>query len=366
MAWMVFLSPKLEGWEIVNVVQDLRSLNMEEMGIIADKLGIPKYRAQQLFHWIFCKGVSNIDQMTNLPKSFRMSLKDNYYISNILVKDKQVASQDNTSKLLLQLEDGETIETVLMNYENRNYQRDRATVCISSQVGCKMGCVFCATGLSGWKRNLTVGEIIGQIMVAQSVSQIPVKNVVLMGMGEPLLNFDNVVKAVRLMNHEAGLDIGGRRITISTCGLVPQIIKLAEEGLSLVLAISLHGATDTVRGELMPINNKYPLKELIKACKFYVEKTGRRITFEYALMKNINSSVTDAEHLGRLLAAVNCNVNLIPINPVVEAGFIRPSVQEISRFKKVLEVMGVNVSIREEKGTDIDAACGQLRRRSLK
>lgn len=345
--------------------QDLRSLNLKEMEILVTEWGYSKFRARQLFHWVQRQAVCEIDDMTNLPRSFRDRLKQTTVINCLEALSRQQSRDGSTVKLLFRLADGETIETVVMNYEGRTNQRDRATVCVSSQVGCSMGCAFCATGLGGWKRNLSPGEIVSQVMDGERVTGIPIDNVVLMGMGEPLLNYDNVVKAIRLMNDDAGLNIGWRRISLSTCGLVPEIRRLAREKMPIVLAISLHAATDEKRDKLMPVNKKYPIGELLAACQEYVEITGRRVTFEYAMIKGINDSPQDAVKLGKLVSGIKCNVNLIPINSVPETGFLRPDAIAIRKFRSILQDMNINVVIREEKGTDIDAACGQLRRRRL-
>jgi len=344
---------------------DLRSLNLEEMVIMLDNWGFPRFRAKQLFHWVHQKGVLRIEDMHNLPAHLQKILVESCAINLPRVITQRQSQSGDTVKMLLKLDDDETIEAVLMKYHDRDFQRTRATICISSQVGCVMGCAFCATGLSGFKRNLTVGEIISQIFATQQLLGIKITNVVFMGMGEPLLNFDNVVKAIRLMNFEDGLNIGWRRITISTCGLVPEIYRLAEEDMPIVLAISLHGATDAVRSSLMPVNDKYSLKKLMSACKDYTAKIGRRVTFEYALIKDVNDSENDAMMLGQLLTGLKCNVNLIPVNPVSETGLTRPVTKRIQRFAAILSKMSIDVVVREEKGTDIDAACGQLRRKNV-
>ncbi|WP_227766934.1 23S rRNA (adenine(2503)-C(2))-methyltransferase RlmN [Zhaonella formicivorans] len=349
---------------------DLQGMSMEEYCLLFEDLGEQKFRAKQLFQWVYQKGATDFVQMSNLSKGLRQKLSQAVAITSLKIQRKLVSQQDDTVKFLLSLPDGETVETVRMSYTGRE-SRDRHTVCVSSQVGCAMGCVFCATGLSGWKRNLTTGEIVGQVLTVQrdlrvNLPEAKVTNVVFMGMGEPLLNYENVLKAIRILNEPAGLNIGLRRITLSTCGVVPQIKKLAQERLPIVLAVSLHAPTDELRNELLPINKKYPLQELMEACAYYIELTGRRITFEYALIAGKNDSRAHARALAKLLKGMLANVNLIPLNSVAETGLVRSGESRIKTFAKELEDAGIEAAIREEKGGDIEAACGQLRRRGVK
>lgn len=314
-----------------------------------------KFRAKQLFEWIQ-KGVENFDDMTNISKELRLKLKEKFILNN--AKSLKVLSSENdgTKKYLFKLNDGNIIESVLMRYKHGN------TVCVSTQIGCKMGCTFCASTIGGMVRNLTAGEIIGQIFAIQNDIKERVSNIVLMGSGEPLDNYDEVIKFLRLVNHPKGLNIGMRSITLSTSGIAPKIKKLADLNLQLTLAISLHAPNDDLRSSTMPINNKYPIKELIEACKYYIDTTGRRVTFEYALIENVNDNDLTAQELGKLLKGMLCHVNLIPINAVKERGFKPTQNKNIVNFKKTLEKYGITVTIRRELGSDINAACGQLRK----
>lgn len=344
---------------------DLRSLNYEEYVGLIKNLQEAEYRAKQLYQWVFQKGVTEFAQMTNLPGTFRAKLDEKAYVVSLSIEKKIASQVDGTVRYVLGMPDGHTVEAVRMSYLGRE-SRDRQTVCISSQVGCAMGCVFCATGLAGWVRNLTTGEIIGQVLTAQQDLQssspgAKITNVVLMGMGEPLLNYENVVKAIRILNDPAGLNISMRKITLSTSGLVPQIKKLALENMPLVLAISLHAATNDLRDQLVPINKKYPLEELLAACEHYIRHTGRRITFEYALIADVNDKVLHAKALAKLLKGMLANINLIPLNAVAETRLHRPKQVVVQKFVNILREAGLEANIREEKGGDIAAACGQLR-----
>lgn len=348
---------------------DLLSLDLHDLTLIMEKHQLPKFRAKQIFQWVHQKGVTSVEGMNNLPKDMHQVLAESVYITNPEIINKSVALTGDTTKFLLKFSDGAAIETVLMSYD-KDDSRDRNTVCVSTQVGCNMGCRFCATGISGMERNLTTGEILAQVWAAErqcreSNFATGITNVVYMGMGEPLVNLDNVVKSIKILNDPLGLNIGMRRITVSTCGLVPQIYKLAELNLPIVLAISLHAPNDELRSNIMPINDKYPIEEIIKACREYGEKTGRRVTYEYALFKGVNDSEREAKQLGKLLKGLLANVNIIPANPVEECGFKRPEQHTVRQFAKILAEFGISASVREEKGVDIDAACGQLRRRTL-
>lgn len=340
--------------------QDLKSLTRNELVLWFKKRGYPEYRANQVFNWIYKNGIDDFDRMTNLPGNLKTELKEDSYITNLLLRDIQVAG-DGTKKYLWSLNDCEAIESVYLPFE------DRKSICISSQVGCAMDCLFCATGRGGLVRNLTTGEIVDQVFqIQKDISQeefgLPrISNIVFMGMGEPLANLEAVLKAVDILNDTAGFDIGMRRITISTAGLVPGIIKLAGLELQLVLAISLNAPDDQLRNKLMPINKKYPLNKLLSAIQYYINKTGRRVTFEYVLIKDLNDSRYLAQQTAELLKNFLCHVNLIPLNPVEGFLFERPSNDTILNFKRILEEAKIETSIRQERGTHIEAACGQLR-----
>ena len=299
----------------------------------------------------------NYDEMKNIPKSLKDKLDANCNYRPLKQIDLQVSKIDGTRKYLFELFDGEMVESVWMSYKHGN------SVCISSQVGCKMGCRFCASTLDGWVRNLTPAEMLGQIYAIQRDTGERVSNVVVMGTGEPMDNYDNIVKFVRLLSDENGLNISQRNITVSTCGIVPKIKQLADEDLTITLAISLHAPNQEKRKELMPVANKYEIHELIDACEYYFNKTGRRITFEYSLVGGVNDRDVDAEELGKLIGHLNCHVNLIPVNPIKERDFVSPSMDRAYAFQKKIEKYVNNATIRREMGRDIDGACGQLRKR---
>ncbi|MGI6332010.1 MAG: 23S rRNA (adenine(2503)-C(2))-methyltransferase RlmN [Zhaonellaceae bacterium] len=348
---------------------DLQGMDIEEITNLLKQLQEPEYRARQLFQWIHQKAAISFAEMTNIPKSLQAKLASLRVFEPPKIAKIRQSQLDDTVKYLLTLSDGNTVETVRMSYLGKDI-KDRHTVCISCQVGCAMGCVFCATGLSGWRRNLTTGEILAQVLMAQrelqkASSEEKITNVVFMGMGEPLLNYENVLKAIHLLNNPLGLNIGMRKITVSTCGLVPQIYKLAEEKLPIVLAISLHAPIDMLRNKLLPINKKYPIKMLMEACRHYIQSTGRRITFEYALIADVNDSIHHAEKLANILSGLNANVNLIPLNNVEGTGLRRSSKSKAQAFLNNLKRAGIEATFREEKGSDIEAACGQLRRRGV-
>ncbi|NLT95001.1 MAG: 23S rRNA (adenine(2503)-C(2))-methyltransferase RlmN [Clostridia bacterium] len=341
---------------------ELRSLDLEEMEALMREINEPPFRAKQLAQWIHQKGVESLGQIGNFSQNLKNKLGEYSKITVLKLVKKQV-SRDGTEKFLFGLEDGNFLECVLMRYRGTK-SKQRNTLCVSSQVGCAMGCGFCATGLSGFQRNLTAGEILSQVYTVNNYLKDDneiIGNVVYMGMGEPMANFANVLKSIRLLNAPYGQNIGIRRITLSTCGIVPKIIELADMDLDLVLAVSLHAPTDNLRSQIMPINNKYPLKELKKACLYYNQKTGRRITFEYALIEGFNDAKQHAKELAHYLRRLFCHVNLIPVNPVVTEKYQRPDQKKIKEFLAVLTDGGIEVSIREERGTDILAACGQLR-----
>ena len=331
----------------------LSGLTLEEITKLTDELKGSKFRAKQIHNWIYSKSVSSIDDMTNLSKDFRENLKKVATITESKIKTKQTSS-DGTLKYLIEYPDGECVETVLMRFDNRA----NLTACVSSQVGCAVNCSFCATGKRGFIRNLTYQEIIEQVLTIQRDTGLKVTNIVFMGQGEPLLNLNNVLKAIEIFNND--FQIGARRITISTSGIVPQINKLAEYELQSTLAISLHAPNHKLRKTIMPIENKYPLDELKKSLLKYVEKTGRRITIEYILIKDFNSDINSAKELAEFLKEIKCNINLIPYNDVTNTGYTKPSNNEIMKFKYLLEHSGKKVTVRLERGADIDAACGQL------
>ncbi len=335
---------------------DINSLTYEQLNNVISKLGQPKFRAKQIFTWLHKNGVTSFDEMTNVSKALREKLCENYYISTCEIEDKYVSKIDDTVKYLFKLNDGEYIESVIMKYKY-GY-----TICVSSQVGCKMGCTFCASTLAGFKRNLTSGEIEAQLHSAQRDLNIKISHIVLMGIGEPLDNFDNVINFLYNVNDENGLNISMRNITISTCGVVPRIYDLMKLNLQLTLTISLHAPNDEIRSNTMPINNKYKIDELLKACREYGLKTGRRVSFEYTLIKDVNDSSENALELASRLKGMNAHVNLIPVNDVKERGNVKSSKKAILNFQNILKKSGINATIRRTLGSDINASCGQLRR----
>lgn len=335
-------------------METLSGLTLEEIEKITDELHASKFRARQIHNWIYLKSVKEIDDMTDLSIKFRDELKKVAKMTDTKIKVKQV-STDGTIKYLLEYPDGECVETVLMRFDNRA----NLTACVSSQVGCAVNCSFCATGKRGFIRNLTYKEIIEQVLTIQRDTGLKVTNVVFMGQGEPLLNLDNVLKAMEMFNEN--FQIGARRLTVSTSGIIPQINKLAENDMHSTLAISLHAPNHDIRSRLMKIEDKYPMPELKKALKNYVDKTGRRITIEYLLIKDLNDTLESAKQLVQYLHDIKCNINLIPYNPVSENDYQKPSNNSIMRFKSLLEQSGKKVTVRLERGADIDAACGQLR-----
>ena len=342
---------------------DIRGLSLEEIKSIINIEGKESFRAGQVFHWVQARAAQSWSEMANIGPAVRKMLAEKTCLQPLeLVRER--ASRDGTRKFLWRLADDNSVESVLL-YHRGDITKARYTVCLSTQVGCAMGCVFCATGKLGFKRNLTTGEIVAQVLDITSHRRneepgFKVGNLVYMGMGEPLLNLPTVIKSIKILNHKAGQNIGIRRITVSTCGLVPQIEELAGLGLDIVLAVSLHAPTNELRNRIMPINKKYPLEELIAACRRYIEKTGRRVSFEYALIKNFNDSPREAKLLSRLLQGVKANVNVIPVNAVKGNEILRPGTKEIRGFVRLLKELGVNAVLREEKGSDIEAACGQL------
>lgn len=340
-------------------MKNLLDFTLEELQCWMKESGESAFRAKQVFSWIY-KEVWNFEEMKNIPKNLKEKLSENFYIEIPKVEKMYESNIDGTKKLLLAFRDGNLIESVIMKYKHGN------SICISTQVGCRMGCKFCASTIEGRVRNLTAGEILSQIMVAQHLIQERISNVVLMGSGEPLDNYDNVMKFLEIVNAEYGLNIGQRHITLSTCGIVPKIYELADKEMSITLAISLHAFSDEKRREIMPIANKYSIKEILEACRYYINKTTRRITFEYSLVKDVNDSIEDAKSLGKLLKGLLCHVNLIPVNEVKENSFKRSSQKTIENFEETLKNHGIEVTVRREMGSDINAACGQLRRSYIK
>ena len=339
--------------------KDIKSMTKDELLEEFIQPGQPKFRVEQIYQWMHVKLVNGFEEMTNLPKNLRSTLQDNYSYTSLKMVRVQESKLDGTKKFLFALEDGNLVESVFMRYKHG------ISVCISSQVGCKMGCHFCASTLDGWERNLTAAEMLDQIYSISRITQERVSNVVVMGTGEPLDNYDNLVRFIHMLTDESGLHISQRNVTVSTCGLTPMMRKLADEKLQITLALSLHATTDTKRRELMPIADKYSLSELIPACVYYFEQTGRRITFEYSLVGGVNDTEEDARELITIAAPLNCHVNLIPVNPIKERDYIRSSHAQVEAFKNKLEKNKINVTIRREMGQDIDGACGQLRRRQL-
>ncbi len=336
--------------------KDLKSMTLEELTAEVTAAGEKAFRAKQLYQWMHEKLAADFDEMTNLPKSFREKLAADYIWTSLETVDVRISGVDGTRKYLFCLEDGNVIESVLMRYKHGN------SVCVSSQAGCRMGCRFCASTLNGLARNLRASEILEQVYRIQRDTGERVSNVVVMGSGEPMDNYENVVRFIRLLSAPEGLNISQRNITISTCGLVPQIYRLAEEGLQITLALSLHAPSDEVRRELMPIANRYPLREVLDACGNYYEKTGRRLTFEYSLVKGVNDNLEEAKALARLIGGYHGHVNLIPVNPIKERDYVQSNREAVEAFKNYLERQGINVTVRREMGRDIGGACGQLRK----
>lgn len=332
----------------------LSGMNISELETLMKNLKASPFRAKQIQNWIYLKSVSEIDEMTNLSVKFREELKQIAAVTQTAIKRKQV-SKDGTIKYLVEYPDGECVETVLMRFDNRA----NLTACVSSQVGCAVNCSFCATGKGGFKRNLTASEIVEQVLTIQRDTGLKVTNVVFMGQGEPLLNLDNVLKAIEILNIEC--QIGSRRITVSTSGIAPKIEEFARANNQSTLAWSLHAPTDEIRNKIMPINKKYSIKEMKKALDKYFEIAGRRITIEYLLIKDITDTFECAKNLAQLLDGIKCNINLIPYNSVVENDYKKPSNNSVMKFKYILEHSGKKVTVRLERGADIDAACGQLR-----
>lgn len=336
--------------------RDIKSLTLAELKTQATELGLPAFRARQIYGWLHSKRVSDFDEMSNLSVSLRDELREKFYINSIKIKKRLVSSMDGTVKYLYELRDGNCVEAVLMNY------RHGSSLCVSTQVGCRMGCRFCASTIGGRVRNLTPSEMLDEVYTAQADSGARVDGVVLMGIGEPLDNFENVMSFLEILSSEQGLNLSLRHVSLSTCGLVDKIYELAERKLQLTLSVSLHAPNDTIRSKSMPINEKYNIETLLKACRSYFEKTGRRISFEYALIDGVNDSPENARQLADKLRGMGAHVNLIPVNPVEGSGYTRGGREKIESFQRELTRLGLNATIRRELGSDISAACGQLRR----
>jgi 23S rRNA (adenine2503-C2)-methyltransferase len=338
---------------------DIKSLNLADLTEFIKGLGEPAFRAKQLYEWMHIKQVASYDDMTNIPKSLKEKLAESASYTSLDAIQVQESKLDDTKKFLFALSDGNVIESVFMKY------KFGVSVCISSQVGCRMGCRFCASTLDGVVRSLNPSEMLDQIYGVSRYTGEKIGRVVVMGSGEPLDNYDNLLKFIELLTDEHGMNLGQRNLTVSTCGIVPNIYRLAEENLSINLAISLHASSDTKRKELMPIANQYSIKELLDACRDYFDKTGRQLTFEYSLVKGVNDTDKDAKELSNLLSGLNAVVNLIPVNPIKERDYQPTDRTAALQFKNKLEKSRINVTIRREMGRDIDGACGQLRRRHL-
>ncbi len=338
---------------------DIKSLNLTELEALLKGWGEKSFRAKQIYEWLHVKHVTAFEEMTNLSVQLRERLRLECELVTLQRELVQISKLDGTRKYLFALEDGNMIESVLMRYHHGN------SVCVSSQVGCRMGCRFCASTLDGLVRNLRPSEILEQIYRISADIGERVSNVVVMGSGEPLDNYENLVRFLKLVSDENGLHISQRNITVSTCGIVPKMLELAEENFQITLALSLHASSQEKRQELMPVANKYSIHEILDACRIYFEKTGRRITFEYSLVGGVNDTDEDAEQLCTLVKGMNCHINLIPVNPIKERDYVQSRQQEILKFKNKLEKNGINVTIRREMGRDIDGACGQLRKSFL-
>jgi 23S rRNA (adenine2503-C2)-methyltransferase len=335
---------------------DIKSMNLEELTAWMESIGEKPFRGRQLYDWIHVKHAADFDEMSNLSKKLREQLEQNTFFTCLKKEEVQISKLDGTRKYLFLLPDGNVIESVLMKYKHGN------SVCISSQVGCRMGCRFCASTLDGLVRGLTPAEMLDQIYrIGKDIGE-RISNVVVMGTGEPLDNFDNLLKFIELLTDENGLHISQRNVTVSTCGIVPRMRELADRQLGITLALSLHASNQQKRLELMPVANKYEIHEVVDACRYYFDRTGRRVTFEYSLVGGVNDSDRDAAELTELIRGMNCHVNLIPVNPIKERDYVQSGQEVIAAFKNKLEKNGINVTIRREMGRDIDGACGQLRK----
>ncbi len=333
---------------------DIRSLTFDQLVCLIVQMGYPKYRADQVFHWLH-SGIQSVDDMLNIPKDLKADLLNSTFIAPVTVYKKFVSDIDGTVKFVYKLYDGNFIETVVMKYKH-GY-----SICVSSQVGCKMGCEFCQSTKSGFIRNLLPGEILGQVLESQRRLEIKISNIVMMGIGEPLDNFDNIITFLKLVNDPKGINIGYRHISVSTCGLADNIIRLADFNLPVTLSISLHAASDEKRNSIMPVNHKYNIQKLISACRYYQSVTGRRISFEYSLIDGVNDSDADAKKLFDLLSGIMYHINLIPVNRIENGVFSPPDMKKVRRFNDLLVSMGASCTVRRTLGADISASCGQLR-----
>lgn len=335
--------------------KDIRSLSFEELSKEVTDLGFPKFRVNQIFSWVHEKCVSSFDEMTNISKDMRSKLAEHFVFENCKINTKLVSKIDDTVKYLFEFSDGEYVESVIMKYKY-GY-----SICISTQVGCKMGCTFCASAIGGFVRQLSPGEMLSEIYTAQNDLNIKINHMVLMGTGEPLDNYDNVMKMLELITHEKGQNMSMRHISLSTCGIVPKIYELADKKLGLTLSVSLHAPNDTIRSKSMPVNSKYDIDVLLKACKYYTDTTNRRISFEYAMIQGVNDSDECALELAKRLKTILCHVNLIPVNNVRETEYIKSSVERQKKFIDILDSRGITATVRRTLGSDINASCGQLR-----
>ena len=342
----------------MNNLTDIQSMTLDELAEFVTVNGFPKFRAKQIYDWLY-KNVTDFDNMRNIPADLKAFLKSSSYISVANIEKKLVSRYDKTVKYLFSFNDGECVESVVMSYKH-GY-----SICISTQVGCKMGCTFCATGKSGFSRSLEPSEMLGQIETAQRDLNIRISNIVLMGMGEPLDNFDNVVKFLRLVSSDNGLNIGMRHITLSTCGIVPKIYELAKLHLGITLSVSLHAPNDEIRQRTMPIARKYSIEELLKACSDYFKTTGRRVTFEYSMISGVNDSDENARELAKRLEGTHSHVNLIPVNTVEGTGYLKSNIKRQQAFMNILAAKNIGATVRRTLGSDINASCGQLKRKHI-
>lgn len=354
----VFKRENLEMAEQINKM-DIKSMTLEELQKRLEELGEKAFRAKQIYQWMHERLAAGYEDMSNLSKDLREKLQTEEKLVKLNIVQVQESAIDGTRKYLFELPDGNVVESVWMKYHHGN------SVCISSQVGCRMGCRFCASTLDGLERNLLPSEMLEQIYSIIRHTGERVSNIVVMGTGEPMDNYDNILRFLRLISDDKGQNISQRNITVSTCGIVPNMRRLAEEKLQITLALSLHATTDEKRKQLMPIANKYSLKEVIDACKYYFEKTGRRITFEYSLVAGVNDTKEDAKELVDLIKGMNCHVNLIPVNPIKERNYKQSNKEQIQKFRAAVEKSGISATVRREMGRDIDGACGQLRRKHI-
>lgn len=338
-------------------LKDIKSMTLQELKADFAGIGQPSFRALQVYRWLQARGAVSFDEMSDLSKELRGGLKERYYIAAAETERKFSSQTDGTVKYLFRMNDGELVESVLMRYHYGN------SICISTQIGCRMNCSFCATGKSGYFRNLTASEMLAQIQAAQLDSGERVSHVVLMGMGEPLDNYNNVLRFLELVSSEEGLNLGMRHISLSTCGLVDRIYELAEKKLQLTLSVSLHAPNDRIRSQMMPVNRRWNMEQLLRACRAYVDRTGRRISFEYAMVDGVNDSTECARELSAKLKGMLCHVNLIPVNPVGDSPYRKSKREKMENFSRVLTKTGIPVTVRRTLGSDIDASCGQLRRR---